>query len=80
MSLFDHKISELHSLLQKKEISVSDLVDESFRRIGEVEDKVQAFLTLNEENARAKAKELDDKLAKEENDFGMLFVFERGCV
>lgn len=73
MSLFDHKISELHSLLQKKEISVSDLVDESFRRIGEVEDKVQAFLTLNEENARAKAKELDDKLSKEENDFGMLF-------
>ncbi|GCD84269.1 glutamyl-tRNA(Gln) amidotransferase subunit A [Parageobacillus thermoglucosidasius] len=73
MSLFDHKISELHTLLQKKEISVSDLVDESFRRIGEVEDKVQAFLTLNEENARAKAKELDDKLAKEENDFGVLF-------
>ncbi|AEH49429.1 Asp-tRNA(Asn)/Glu-tRNA(Gln) amidotransferase subunit GatA [Parageobacillus thermoglucosidasius] len=73
MSLFDHKISELHTLLQKKEISVSDLVDESFRRIGEVEDKVQAFLTLNEENARAKAKELDDKLSKEENDFGVLF-------
>jgi aspartyl-tRNA(Asn)/glutamyl-tRNA(Gln) amidotransferase subunit A len=73
MSLFDHKISELHRLLHKKEISVSDLVDESFRRIGEVEEKVQAFLTLNEENARAKAKELDDKLAKEENDFGTLF-------
>jgi aspartyl-tRNA(Asn)/glutamyl-tRNA(Gln) amidotransferase subunit A len=73
MSLFDHKISELHTLLQKKEISVSDLVDESFRRIGEVEEKVQAFLTLNEENARAKAKELDDKLAKEESDFGTLF-------
>jgi aspartyl-tRNA(Asn)/glutamyl-tRNA(Gln) amidotransferase subunit A len=73
MSLFDHKISELHTLLQKKEISVSDLVDESFRRIGEVEEKVQAFLTLNEENARAKAKELDDKLAKEENNFGTLF-------
>ncbi|QSB48952.1 Asp-tRNA(Asn)/Glu-tRNA(Gln) amidotransferase subunit GatA [Parageobacillus toebii] len=73
MSLFDHKISELHRLLHKKEISVSDLVDESFRRIGEVEEQVQAFLTLNEENARAKAKELDDKLAKEENDFGVLF-------
>jgi aspartyl-tRNA(Asn)/glutamyl-tRNA(Gln) amidotransferase subunit A len=73
MSLFDYKISELHRLLHKKEISVSDLVDESFRRIGEVEEKVQAFLTLNEENARAKAKELDDKLAKEENNFGTLF-------
>lgn len=73
MSLFDQRVSELHNLLRKKEISVSDLVEESFRRIGEVEEKVQAFLTLNEENARAKAKELDDKLAKEENDFGMLF-------
>jgi aspartyl-tRNA(Asn)/glutamyl-tRNA(Gln) amidotransferase subunit A len=73
MSLFDQRVSELHNLLRKKEISVSDLVNESFRRIGEVEDKVQAFLTLNEENARAKAKELDDKLAKEENDFGTLF-------
>ncbi|MFS8630133.1 MAG: glutaminyl-tRNA synthetase, partial [Bacillales bacterium] len=33
MSLFDKKLSELHDLLQKKEISVSDLVDESFQRI-----------------------------------------------
>ncbi|WP_368492951.1 Asp-tRNA(Asn)/Glu-tRNA(Gln) amidotransferase subunit GatA [Geobacillus thermodenitrificans] len=64
MSLFDHTVSELHTLLQKKEVSISDLVDESYRRIGEVEEKVQAFLTLNEEQARAKAKELDDKLAK----------------
>ncbi|BBW98342.1 Asp-tRNA(Asn)/Glu-tRNA(Gln) amidotransferase subunit GatA [Geobacillus icigianus] len=66
MSLFDHTVSELHTLLQKKEVSISDLVDESYRRIGEVEEKVQAFLTLNEEQARAKAKELDDKLAKGE--------------
>ncbi|WP_031405927.1 Asp-tRNA(Asn)/Glu-tRNA(Gln) amidotransferase subunit GatA [Geobacillus vulcani] len=66
MSLFDHTVSELHTLLQKKEVSVSDLVEESYRRIGEVEEKVQAFLTLNEEQARAKAKELDDKLAKGE--------------
>lgn len=72
MSLFDHKISELHHMLHKKEISVSDLVDESFKRIAEVEDKVQAFLTLDEENARAKAKKLDEKLATE-NEFGLLF-------
>jgi aspartyl-tRNA(Asn)/glutamyl-tRNA(Gln) amidotransferase subunit A len=61
MSLFEHKISELHEFLHKKELSVSDLVDESFKRIGEVEGKVQAFLTLDEENARAAAKALDDK-------------------
>ncbi|WP_027410410.1 Asp-tRNA(Asn)/Glu-tRNA(Gln) amidotransferase subunit GatA [Anoxybacteroides tepidamans] len=72
MSLFDHKVSELHSMLHKKEISVSDLVDESFKRIAAVEDKVQAFLTLNEEQARAKAKELDEKLATEK-EFGLLF-------
>lgn len=63
MSLFDHKMKDLHELLQKKEVSVSDLVDESFKRISEVEGKVQAFLTLNEENARNKAKQLDEKLA-----------------
>ncbi|MBT2663023.1 Asp-tRNA(Asn)/Glu-tRNA(Gln) amidotransferase subunit GatA [Bacillus sp. ISL-45] len=61
MSLFEHKISELHELLHKRDLSVSDLVDESYKRIGEVEGKVQAFLTLDEENARAAAKALDDK-------------------
>ncbi|MBT2678546.1 Asp-tRNA(Asn)/Glu-tRNA(Gln) amidotransferase subunit GatA [Bacillus sp. ISL-35] len=61
MSLFEHKISELHELLHKRDLSVSDLVDESFKRIGEVEGKVQAFLTLDEDNARAAAKALDDK-------------------
>ena len=35
MSLFDKKLSELHSLLHKKEISVSDLVDTSYKRINE---------------------------------------------
>ncbi|GGJ78336.1 aspartyl-tRNA(Asn)/glutamyl-tRNA(Gln) amidotransferase subunit A [Anoxybacillus voinovskiensis] len=72
MSLFDYKLSELHGMLHKKEISVSDLVDESFKRIAEVDEKVQAFLTLNEEQARAKAKELDEKLATEK-EFGLLF-------
>ncbi|CUA80751.1 MULTISPECIES: Asp-tRNA(Asn)/Glu-tRNA(Gln) amidotransferase subunit GatA [Anoxybacillus] len=72
MSLFDYRISELHSLLHKKEISVSDLVDESFKRIHDVEEKVQAFLTLNEEQARAKAKQLDEKLTTEK-EFGLLF-------
>lgn len=65
MSLFDKKITELHDLLHKKELTVTDLVDESFKRIGEVDNKVQAYLTLDEENARAKAKELDGKLGTE---------------
>ncbi|MED4460858.1 Asp-tRNA(Asn)/Glu-tRNA(Gln) amidotransferase subunit GatA [Metabacillus fastidiosus] len=72
MSLFDHKLSELKSLLHKKEISVTDLVDESYKRIQAVDDKVGAFLTLNEENARAYAKELDEALDNR-NEFGLLF-------
>ncbi|MDE3840819.1 Asp-tRNA(Asn)/Glu-tRNA(Gln) amidotransferase GatCAB subunit A [Bacillus methanolicus] len=72
MSLFDHKVSELHELLHKKEISVSDLVDESYKRISTVENKVQAFLTLDEENARAAARKMDEKLGADESK-GLLF-------
>lgn len=71
MSLFEHKISELHEFLHKKEISVTDLVDESYKRIGEVEGKVQAFLTFDEENARAAAKALDEKAAPAGTLYGM---------
>lgn len=72
MSLFEQKVSELHERLHKKEISVTDLVNESYKRIGQVEDKVKAFLTLDEENARSQAKRLDDQLVKGENE-GALF-------
>ncbi|CAM3883797.1 Asp-tRNA(Asn)/Glu-tRNA(Gln) amidotransferase subunit GatA [Lederbergia lenta] len=65
MSLLDKKIVDLHELLHKKEITATDLVDESFKRINEVDGKIKAFLTLDEENARNKAKELDGKV--EEN-------------
>ena len=77
MSLFDHKVSELHNLLHKKEITVTDLVDESYNRIHKVDDKVQAFLTLNEESARAYAKELDGALG-EKDEFGLLFGMPSG--
>ncbi|MBT2758616.1 Asp-tRNA(Asn)/Glu-tRNA(Gln) amidotransferase subunit GatA [Mesobacillus foraminis] len=70
MSLFDHKVSELHELLHKKEITVSDLVETSYKRIKEVDGEVQAFLTLDEERARAKAKELDEKNS---DDKGLLY-------
>ncbi len=72
MSLFDQSIAELHSLLHKKEVTVSDLVEQSFKRINEVDDKVQAFLTLNEEMALETAKNLDSKLGTDESK-GLLF-------
>ncbi|AGK52117.1 Asp-tRNA(Asn)/Glu-tRNA(Gln) amidotransferase subunit GatA [Bacillus sp. 1NLA3E] len=72
MSLFDQSVAELHSLLHKKEITVSDLVEQSFKRINEVDNKVQAFLTLNEEKALEIAKNLDNKLGTDESK-GLLF-------
>jgi aspartyl-tRNA(Asn)/glutamyl-tRNA(Gln) amidotransferase subunit A len=72
MSFFDQSMTELHQLLHRKEVSVTDLVDESFRRINEVDDKVKAFLTLDEETARNQAKILDSKLGTDESK-GSLF-------
>lgn len=72
MSLFEQKISTLHEGLHKREFSVSDLVDESYKRIAEVDGKVGAFLTLDEERARQRAKELDAKLDTDERK-GLLF-------
>ncbi len=72
MSLFDKKISELHELLHKKEMKVSELVDASFSRIQQVDEKVKAFLTLNEEEARKQANFLDSKMGTDEMR-GLLF-------
>ncbi|WP_191556484.1 Asp-tRNA(Asn)/Glu-tRNA(Gln) amidotransferase subunit GatA [Metabacillus idriensis] len=72
MSLFDHKLSELKTLLHKKEITVTDLVDESYKRIHAVDDQVNAFLTLDEEKARAYAKELDEAIGTRD-EFGLMF-------
>jgi aspartyl-tRNA(Asn)/glutamyl-tRNA(Gln) amidotransferase subunit A len=71
MSLFDHSIKELEAKLHNKEITVSDLVDASYNRIKEVDDNVHAFLTLDEENARAKAKELDSQEDTQAKLFGI---------
>lgn len=71
MSLFGYTIKELEEKLHKKEISATDVVDMSFKRIEEVEDQVQAFITLDEENARAKAKQLDESLSKEKKLFAI---------
>lgn len=72
MSLFDQKMADLQELLHKKEISVTDLVKESYNRIKDVDGKVQAFLTLDEDNALSQASALDDKLVNGEHS-GSLF-------
>ncbi|MFC4401673.1 Asp-tRNA(Asn)/Glu-tRNA(Gln) amidotransferase subunit GatA [Gracilibacillus xinjiangensis] len=65
MSLFDYTLKELQEKLHNKEITVSDLVEASYARINEVDNEVQAFLTLNEEEAKKQAKELDEQLGSD---------------
>ncbi|WP_047979593.1 Asp-tRNA(Asn)/Glu-tRNA(Gln) amidotransferase subunit GatA [Ornithinibacillus contaminans] len=61
MSLFDNSIKEIEAKLHNKEITVRDLVETSYNRIKEVDGHVNAFLTLDEEAALAKAAELDNE-------------------
>jgi aspartyl-tRNA(Asn)/glutamyl-tRNA(Gln) amidotransferase subunit A len=72
LSLFDLNIQDIHNKLHAKELSVTDLVDASYRRIQEVDSKVQAFLTLDEEQARSKAEQLDGQGAQA-SERGLLF-------
>ncbi|ALS29599.1 glutamyl-tRNA amidotransferase [Paenibacillus sp. 32O-W] len=63
MALFDMRLQQLHEQLHDKELSVAELVDESYRRIKETDPSIRAFITLNEEQAREQAAELDRQLA-----------------
>lgn len=55
----DLTIPEIHELLCKKEIKPIDLVEEAFTRI-EAKKELNAFITLNKEEALKTAKELEN--------------------
>jgi aspartyl-tRNA(Asn)/glutamyl-tRNA(Gln) amidotransferase subunit A len=77
MSVFDLRLSEIHNRFYNKQLSVTELVEESFKRIAETDDKIGAFLTLNEEGARRDALVLDDQLASGA-ERGLLFGIPAG--
>jgi aspartyl-tRNA(Asn)/glutamyl-tRNA(Gln) amidotransferase subunit A len=62
LELFRLTVSEARSLLDKKEISVTDIVNSVYERIDAVEDKVRAYLTLTREKAADMAREAQGKL------------------
>ncbi len=63
MSLFNDSLKSIHKRLAEREITASDLVNESLRRIKEVDGQIKAFIKVDEEGARQRAKQLDGKLA-----------------
>lgn len=72
MSLLNQNLKDIHSKLHNKELSVLELVEETFRAISERDERIGAYLTLNEEGAKNTARRLDDKLASGE-ERGLLF-------
>ncbi len=59
-------IHELHDLLVKKEIRPQEIVEDVFKRIEAVEDKVKAYLSLTKELALKQAEEAEKKILKGE--------------
>lgn len=52
MSLLNQNLKDIHSKLHNKELSVLELVEETFRAISERDERIGAYLTLNEEGAK----------------------------
>jgi len=77
LSVLDLRLRELQDRLAGGELSVTDLVEASLARIRETEPVVQAFITLDEEGAKARAAELDKRL-KEGGERGLLFGLPAG--
>ncbi|MCI6223262.1 MAG: Asp-tRNA(Asn)/Glu-tRNA(Gln) amidotransferase subunit GatA [Selenomonadales bacterium] len=63
MNLYDQTVHGLHEQLKKKEISSVDLTNAVYDRIGAVEDKVAAYVTLDKENALKQAARVDAMIA-----------------
>lgn len=61
--LVEHSAVELAALLRRKEVSAAEITEATLARIGEVDDKVEAFLTVTADEARAAARAVDAKLA-----------------
>ena len=66
MNLFNKPAHVLHDMLINKEITAVELTNDLFARIDEVEGEVKAYITQTREAALAKAKAVDEKIARGE--------------
>src|SRR4030067_2468152 len=65
LELYSLTITEVRDLLDRKEISVQDLVRSIYGRIRAVEDKVKAFVTLTEDMAMQLSNEIQKNTEQE---------------
>ncbi|WP_334292341.1 Asp-tRNA(Asn)/Glu-tRNA(Gln) amidotransferase subunit GatA [Tepidibacter formicigenes] len=67
LKLYEMTLKEVSEKIKNKEITSLELTESILNRIKEVEPKVDSFISLTEEYAINKAKEIDEKIAKGEN-------------
>ena len=63
MELYEKSAFELSQMIKDKQISSVEVTKSVFDRIDSVEGKVDAYVTLDKENALIKAEEVDKKFA-----------------
>lgn len=76
MSLMNLPLKEIHTRLAAGELTAVDLVTESLNRIKEVDDRIQAFLLVDEERAIASARLFDEERGG--SDLGLLAALPAG--
>lgn len=62
MRLNELTISELRRLIDNKEIKPSEILDDIYKRIDKVEDKVKSYITLTKEQAYKMAEEAEQSI------------------
>ncbi|MDQ7094420.1 Asp-tRNA(Asn)/Glu-tRNA(Gln) amidotransferase subunit GatA [Desulfosporosinus sp. PR] len=62
--ILDKSVSELHELLVQKEVSAGELTKAYIERIRVLDQDLQAYLTVLEQEAQARAAEVDKKIAR----------------
>ncbi|MGD0916151.1 MAG: Asp-tRNA(Asn)/Glu-tRNA(Gln) amidotransferase subunit GatA [Thermodesulfobacteriota bacterium] len=66
MELYQLTVHELHDLLVKKEVTSKEVTEVLYRRITEIDRKINAYLLLTEEEAFRQADKVDRKIGRGE--------------
>ncbi|AOV06777.1 Asp-tRNA(Asn)/Glu-tRNA(Gln) amidotransferase subunit GatA [Sporosarcina ureilytica] len=61
MTLLNKTTAELQELLHNKEVSVKELTEATYERVAKTDEDVQAFISLNKEQALEQAAQLDNE-------------------
>ena len=67
MELYSLSLKEIASKIKNKEVTIKEVLDSVYGRIENVENKVDAYVTLNQEEAYKRAEKLQERLENGEN-------------